>query len=53
MNFDSQKINNIISPTQTQLRSSFANLNRTLYYDPNYINYNDNTFLNNNMNNSF
>ena len=52
INFDTQKNNNnFINPTQTQQRSSFTNLNRTLYIDANYINYNDNTILNN-MNNS-
>ena len=54
MNFDYQKNNNnnYNNPSQTQQRSSFLNLNRTLYIDPNYMNYNDNTILKN-MNNSF
>ena len=57
INFDSKKNNTkFISPNQTQQRSSFLTLNRTLFFDPNYINYNynynDNTILRN-MNNSF
>lgn len=60
VNFDSQKNNNnnnYINPNQTQQRStSFFNLNRTLFIEPNYVNYNDNTnntLLKNNINNSF
>ena len=51
LNFDFKKNN--INPNQTQYPSSFFNLNRTLYIDQNYINYNDNTILRNNMTNSF
>ena len=53
VNFDTKKNNNYINPSQTQHPSSFFNLNRTLYIDQNYINYNDNTILRNNMTNSF